>query len=264
MKITIEKAQPTLHIGAGLSIEKALREGSFSLGAVLSNGENLSYASSNPAVAAVDSQGMVTLLTAGSTNLTVSYSGSQDYTPVEAVAALTVTNRSAGSSNSSSGGRSGSRSITFIYNSIPAGYNGETKVIGNARVPVYVESGTWNQEPDGSWKLTDAQGQPVISRWIAAYNPYANLANGQSAFDWFRFDADGKMLVGWYQDVDGELYYLNPDSDCTKGRMVTGWYMIDGVWYYFEPRPDGKRGRLLRNTVTPDGYPVDENGAWIQ
>lgn len=264
MKITIEKAQPTLHIGAGLSIEKALREGSFSLGAVLSNGENLSYASSNPAVAAVDSQGMVTLLTAGSTNLTVSYSGSQDYTPVEAVAALTVTNRSAGSSNSSSGGRSGSRSITFIYNSIPAGYNGENKVIGNARVPVYVESGTWNQEPDGSWKLTDAQGQPVISRWIAAYNPYANLANGQSAFDWFRFDADGKMLVGWYQDVDGELYYLNPDSDCTKGRMVTGWYMIDGVWYYFEPRPDGKRGRLLRNTVTPDGYPVDENGAWIQ
>lgn len=261
---TIEKAQPTLHIGAGLSIEKALREGSFSLDAVLSNGENLSYASSNPAVAAVDSQGMVTLLTAGNTNLTVSYSGSQDYTPVEAVAALTVTNRSAGSSNSSGGGRSGSRSITFIYNSIPAGYNGETKVIGNARVPVYVESGTWNQEPDGSWKLTDAQGQPVISRWIAAYNPYANLAHGQSAFDWFRFDADGKMLVGWYQDVDGELYYLNPDSDCTKGRMVTGWYMIDGVWYYFEPRPDGKRGRLLRNTVTPDGYPVDENGAWIQ
>lgn len=261
---TIEKARPILTVGTGLILEKALRDGSFSLEAVLSNGESLSYSSSDPTVASVDAQGTVTLLAAGTADLTVDYRGSQDYLPVQATVKLTVTARttSSGGGGSSSGGSR--RSTTNIYDCVPTGYQGDTKIIGSARVPGYVETGSWNQDIDGSWKLMDANNQPVVNRWIAAYNPYANLSNGQSAFDWFRFDAEGRMLTGWFTDEDGEIYYLNPDSDCTKGRMVTGWYMIDGIWYYFETMPNGKRGRLLRSTVTPDGYSVDENGAWIQ
>ena len=74
--------------------------------------------------------------------------------------------------------------------------------------------------------------------------------------------------------------------------MRTGWCEIKGKWYYFNPvRPvpqlvydkatgvvltdpltwapitttEGQMnyGEMYRNTVTPDGYRVDENGAWV-
>ena len=47
----------------------------------------------------------------------------------------------------------------------------------------------------------------------------------------------------WYQTDDGT--YLN-----------NGW--VDGKCYYFSPD-----GYCLQNTQTPDGYMVDENGAWV-
>lgn len=77
----------------------------------------------------------------------------------------------------------------------------------------------------------------------------------------FRFDQDGSMVTGWYQDEENDLYYLNPISDNTQGRMVTGWQLIDEIYYYFNEQSDGKKGRLLRSTITPDGFRVDETGA---
>ena len=49
----------------------------------------------------------------------------------------------------------------------------------------------------------------------------------------------------WYQTDDGT--YLN-----------NGWNWVDGKCYYFSPD-----GYCLQNTQTPDGYMVDENGAWV-
>jgi len=46
--------------------------------------------------------------------------------------------------------------------------------------------------------------------------------------------------------------------------MMTGWQLIDGVWYYFNPVVGSWQGAMLMNTVTPDGYNVGANGAWIQ
>ena len=46
--------------------------------------------------------------------------------------------------------------------------------------------------------------------------------------------------------------------------MYTGWHEIDGTWYFFQEISDGKRGALLKNTTTPDGYQVDEKGAWVK
>jgi glucan-binding YG repeat protein len=71
------------------------------------------------------------------------------------------------------------------------------------------------------------------------------------------------MVTGWYQDTDGNLYYLNPVSDGTLGGMVTGWRWIDGKCYYFQKNSDGTKGALIKNTVTPDGYQVNESGEWI-
>lgn len=60
------------------------------------------------------------------------------------------------------------------------------------------------------------------SKWAAIYNPYADKTKGQQEYDWFRFDESGYMVTGWFTDVDGNRYYLNPVSDGTQGRMVTG------------------------------------------
>ena len=55
-------------------------------------------------------------------------------------------------------------------------------------------------------------------------------------------------------DINGATYYFDGD-----GYMATGWKQISGVYYYFDP----KDGYLYRNTVTPDGYIVNANGAWV-
>jgi glucan-binding YG repeat protein len=76
------------------------------------------------------------------------------------------------------------------------------------------------------------------------------------------------MVTGWFQDQDGYRYYLNPVSDRTLGRMMTGWVWIPGEdgqlrCYYFQEHSDGWRGALYKNRMTPDGFMVNDEGAWI-
>ena len=63
------------------------------------------------------------------------------------------------------------------------------------------------------------------------------------------------MKTGW-EKVDGNWYYM-----ASSGKMVTGWCQIDGTWYYFS-KESNALGQMLYNTTTPDGYTLDENGAW--
>ncbi len=135
----------------------------------------------------------------------------------------------------------------------------------NPSLPDYVVVGTWT-EANGQWQFTDSSGQRYRDNWAAVYNPYANTALGQSPFDWFRFDQEGNMMVGWFLDYDGSYYYLNPVSDGTRGKMMTGWVWIPdpaGVnkCYYLNPVSDGYRGRMYSNTVV-EGYTVNGDGQW--
>ena len=63
----------------------------------------------------------------------------------------------------------------------------------------------------------------------------------------------------WGKDSNG-WYYLNDDGT----YATSGWQWIDGdndgveECYYFD-----ETGYLYENTTTPDGYTVNENGAWI-
>lgn len=75
------------------------------------------------------------------------------------------------------------------------------------------------------------------------------------------------MDTGWFKDIDGNTYYLHNISDNTLGHMYTGWHWIKGTdgkerCYFFKDFSDGKKGALYRNAITPDGYSVNENGAW--
>lgn len=71
------------------------------------------------------------------------------------------------------------------------------------------------------------------------------------------------MVTGWYDDTDGNRYYLHTVSDGALGHMYTGWHWIDGNCYYFNEKSDGNRGALKRNTVASDGFMVNEKGQWI-
>jgi len=119
-------------------------------------------------------------------------------------------------------------------------------------LPSYVVKGNWGTK-NGKWTFTDNQGVAYKNKWAAVYNPYANTAAGQQAFDWFYFDGNGLMVTGWILD-GGRYYYCSPLSDGTQGRMVTGWNQVDGAWYYFNPNSDGTRGAMLVNTWIGNDY----------
>lgn len=183
---------------------------------------------------------------------------SKNVMPNEISDPVTLSLTGSGNSNSSTGsGNSGSGSGSSS--------NRSNKRQSSVSVPSYVVKGIWKQNGN-QWTFVGADGKEYKNSWAAVLNPYANTAAGQSVFDWFHFDAAGVMQTGWLTDTDGNRYYLNPISDNTKGRMVTGWVWIpdaSGVYkcYYFNPMSNGFRGNLLTNTVI-DGYTVDADGAW--
>ena len=117
----------------------------------------------------------------------------------------------------------------------------------------YAVKGTWVQSGD-QWQFLLENGEPAVSRWACI------LWN--NSYEWFYFDANGQMAAGWLT-LDGQTFYLQPAADGSRGRMLTGWQQIDGKWYWFNTVSDGSRGALLKNGVTPDGYPVGEDGAWL-
>ncbi len=128
-------------------------------------------------------------------------------------------------------------------------------------------TGTWVKTADGRWTFTSG-GRTFHSEWAYIHNPYADAGKKQEQAEWFRFGETGHMQTGWFADQDGHLYYLNPVSDNTLGRMITGWNWITGSdgktrCFYFNEVSDGTKGALLQNAVTPDGYQVNADGAWI-
>lgn len=160
-------------------------------------------------------------------------------------------------------GPSGARTITTTLAATGPGLqnlkNQNILIVNSA--PGWVEQdGTWIEERSGVWAYVN-NGVRYQNRWACIFNPYARTGDGQRQYDWFYFDNDGHLKTGWFADQGGLVYYLNPLSDGTKGRMVTGWAQIDGYLYYFDNvEGSGRMGALYRNSRTPDGHYVDEQG----
>ncbi len=92
----------------------------------------------------------------------------------------------------------------------------------------------------------------------------------------------GHLTHGWHHDLqDGKWYYLDPVS----GAMHTGWDYIGGEWYYLNPTAPARTyffseaenkwlynkdvttrplGSMYRSEETPDGYRVNDSGAWVR
>lgn len=137
------------------------------------------------------------------------------------------------------------------------------------------------EQLEGRWEDTDYGRTFVRNNGTRVRSVWGQLPDA-----WYYFDMDGYACKGW-QLIGGFWYYLDPATyvmrtgwldmgagkyylDPATGAMRTGWVSIDGKWYYFNPvSSNGEAGNkplgeLYQNTVTPDGFTVDENGVWIQ
>lgn len=79
------------------------------------------------------------------------------------------------------------------------------------------------------------RGLLVLTATISTLMSFSTLAG-----EWKQND------TGWWYDNGNATYENN------------GWSWINERWYYFTPE-----GYCLMNTTTPDGFQVDENGAWL-
>lgn len=86
-----------------------------------------------------------------------------------------------------------------------------------------------------------------------------NPSDGTDNFFAYTFRLTGnatpvQQTEGWVQDATG-WWYRNTDGS----YPVNAWKEINGKQYYF-----GNDGYMLHDTITPDGYTVGSDGAWIQ
>jgi len=100
----------------------------------------------------------------------------------------------------------------------------------------------WNQNSTGWWYCTDVtNGYYYKDEWK------------QIDGEWYSFDNQGYARKSvWLKD---KLWYYLKDS-CKMAKLE--WLWIDGECYCFD-----KSGALYVNCTTPDGYKVDNSGAWI-
>ena len=125
--------------------------------------------------------------------------------------------------------------------------------------------GQWFSDDYGKYFLYQDQTFPS-NAWIQfGEDWYYFLSNGYLATGWLNLgnswyyleEPSGKMLTGWYQDsITEKWYYLDTDT----GEMFTGWRMDEttGNRYYLS-----ENGDMLKDTFTPDGHYVDENGIFL-
>ena len=113
----------------------------------------------------------------------------------------------------------------------------------------------WMQDEHGWWLRFANNSYPKGAKSGEAGATYAwELING----NWWAFDENGYAKTGWLRDdTYNGWFYADPDTG-----MKIGWVLINGKWYYFHPTSDGKRGIMYAGQNTPDGYYVDETGAW--
>ena len=156
------------------------------------------------------------------------------------------------SSSSGSSGKTGSVSSKSIdingntIGNIPANHQPESGM------PVSDVGGTWGGN-ENSWTYTKSDGSLAKGEWL-------NLEYNGLTY-WYYFDDSTIMQTNWFS-YNGATYYLAPEMDGWRGRMVTGWHAIGDKWYYFEPTAGANQGQLYRGMVTPDGHTVGADGAW--
>ena len=135
-------------------------------------------------------------------------------------------------------------------------------------------NGKWYYKKDG--KNITKKWEKINGKWYF-FTPSGDIKNNGWEFvngKWYYLEPSGAMKASQWFKSGGKWFYVNH-----SGVMETGWLQVNGKWYYLEPSGAMKAfqwfklnekwyyvndsGELLVNTITPDGYKVNENGEWI-
>ncbi len=126
-------------------------------------------------------------------------------------------------------------------------------------------------EVDGSWKNFQ-EGR----RYQKGDGTYASSGWLMIMGEWYYFNAEGYLAVGWLQDPEtGAWYYMDEQGKMTvsqwlqvggawyffnqDGTMATGWIQtVPGEWYYLNPD-----GSMAVNTVIDGIYQIGSDGKYI-
>ncbi len=101
--------------------------------------------------------------------------------------------------------------------------------------------------------------EPEVDETTASSDEEQDLMEKRQQPSTYCFDKEGNMVTGWVNTVDNKWYYLENVKTVREGMMVFGWYQVQNKWYYFTAD-----GTMLANNITPDGYIVGTDGAWVQ
>ena len=103
-----------------------------------------------------------------------------------------------------------------------------------------MKASTWVYDK-GEWYYVSSSGAMLANNWVKD--------NGK----WYYLSTSGAMKASAWVYDKGEWYYVS-----SSGAMLANdWVKDNGKWYYL-----ASSGKMLRNTYTPDGYYVDNSGAW--
>lgn len=128
---------------------------------------------------------------------------------------------------------------------------------------VYNSSNKGSWEESDSWYVSSEEVEDIYSGSSFSSSPTTStgpgLSNSSGAWlrdqtGWWYCNADKSYTMNNWQYINEEWYYFDE-----YGYMETGWILWNSQWYYCE-----ESGVMYVNTITPDGYYVDRNGAWVQ
>jgi N-acetylmuramoyl-L-alanine amidase len=133
-----------------------------------------------------------------------------------------------------------------LANAIVSGIMGTSFVVVSSNYTATSKSDWnlgWNKNSTGWWYCTDiANGYYYKDQW--------KYINGE----WYSFDNNGYARESTWLLDGGKWYWLKDSCKMAKSE----WLWMDGECYCFD-----SSGALYVNCTTPDGYKVDETGAWI-
>lgn len=102
----------------------------------------------------------------------------------------------------------------------------------------------------GSWYTDEFQ------KWHYMNDKNANATGWIFDGEWYFLDESGTMLSrAWVLHKDGTWYYLGDSGAMQRNAWIEG---AGDAWYYV-----GSDGRMAVSAMTPDGYTVGKDGAWI-
>ena len=209
------------------------------------------------------------------------------------LATLKLRRSGGGSGRGGSGGGSGSasRRSSGYTSGLRVGYDGNWELTNPVEATANPDSSKWvfnltNGTRAKGWAYLSytyegktksewyhfAEDGIMDSGWFLDGSTWYYLSMNHNGFY-------GEMIKGWHHDgQDGRWYYLDPSS----GAMHTNWSKINGEFYFLNPTApaqtwffDNSTGRwnhgnvnsrplgsMYQNETTPDGYHVNESGAW--